>query len=656
MVRFGARYLNIPRFGKVCVAVVCDAMIGLAATWFALAAATNTARLPALDDVPFYFATVAISLPIFTLFGLYRAIFRHTGLRALHTIFGAFCVYAGVFLAVGSLTFGDAAPFSAACLQPVLFLVLLGGSRILMRSWFGADRARGSRANFTRVLVYGAGAAGIQLARAIGASHNFELAGFLDDDRALQRSTMNGVNVYAPEDIASLIDYYGVTDVLLAIPSAEPARRLQILDALRQHRMRVRSIPGLTELARGSVELSAIRELDIADLLGRDAVPPVEDLLRRKIQGRIVLVTGAGGSIGSELCRQIVACMPHTLILVDHSEYNLYEINAELSVPCEDSDICLVPMLADVADYARMDRIIRAWRPQTIYHAAAYKHVPLVQHNVSEGLHNNVVGSLATAIAAARSNVEDFVLVSTDKAVRPTNVMGASKRLAELVLQALSAEPAPKIAAFDGIPAGRIFNRTRFSMVRFGNVLGSSGSVVPRFRQQLRDGGPITLTDAEVTRYFMTIAEAAQLVIQAGAMAVGGEVFVLDMGPPIKVMDLARRMVELSGLTVISADVPNGDIEIRIVGLRPGEKLYEELLIGDSPQQTSHPKIMKANEVFIPWNALAPKLVRLAASAAANEIPEVYAVLAGLVDGFTDRGPVVDYLYLTETTNVERTA
>ncbi len=656
MFEISARFLTMPRWAKIGVAMSCDALLALASSWLALSAATNELLFPRLAHVPFYLAAVIISVPIFTHLGLYRAIYRHTGLRSLQVIFGALCLYAALFLALGALTFSQAAPYSATLLQPVLFLVLLGGSRILARTWFGIDRTRSTRANLSRVIVYGAGGAGMQLARAIMTSHNFELIGFLDDNIALHKSSINGVNVYAPTDIARLIEDYGVTDILLAIPSAKSIRRLEILETLRQHKIRIRSIPGLTDLAQGRVELSGIRELDVADLLGRNAVPPDEDLLSKKISDRIVLVTGAGGSIGSELCRQIVARKPHTLILVDHSEYNLYEINNELSERCENSGISIVPMLADVADYARIDRIIRAWHPQTIYHAAAYKHVPLVQHNVSEGLHNNVVGSLATAVAAARSNVEDFVLVSTDKAVRPTNVMGASKRLAELILQALAAEPAPRIAAFGGIPSGRIFNRTRFSMVRFGNVLGSSGSVVPRFRQQIRDGGPITLTDAEVTRYFMTIAEAAQLVIQAGAMAEGGEVFVLDMGAPIKVIDLAKRMVDLSGLTLISADEPGGDIEIRTVGLRPGEKLYEELLIGDSPQPTSHARIMKANEAFIPWDKLARRLASLIALADANETPGVYVALAELVDGFPDRGPIVDNLYLTESATVARSA
>jgi FlaA1/EpsC-like NDP-sugar epimerase len=423
-----------------------------------------------------------------------------------------------------------------------------------------------------------------------------------------------------------------MSDVLLAMPRLSRTRRNEILSQVRSARVAVRTLPSMNDLAQGKVSISDLRELDIDDLLGREPVVPNHILLAKNIVGKVVLVTGAGGSIGSELCRQILAVAPDKLLLIEQSEFALYAIHQELEEKLAGRKTVLVPLLASVQDDDRMREIMFTWHPDTVYHAAAYKHVPLVEHNPAAGIKNNALGTLCTAQAAAESGVADFVLISTDKAVRPTNVMGASKRLAEMTLQALAATS----------------TGTKFSMVRFGNVLGSSGSVVPKFRQQIRDGGPVTVTHPEVTRYFMTIPEAAQLVLQAGAMAKGGDVFVLDMGLPVKIMDLARRMVELSGLAVKDEQNPDGDIEIEVTGLRPGEKLYEELLIGDNPKPTMHPRIMKAHEEFIPWADFEAKLSALKIALNVNDVGVIRLMMQQLVAGYAPSDDIVDWVYLEQ--------
>jgi len=460
--------------------------------------------------------------------------------------------------------------------------------------------------------------------------------GFLDDDARLQGNSLNGLTIYKPDDLSALVESLGIRDVLLAIPSAGRRRRNEILKQILPAHVSVRTLPSVTDLAHGRVSTTDLHELELDDLLGRVPVPPDPVLLGQDICGKVVLVTGAGGSIGSELCRQIIKLGPASLLLVEQSEFALYALHQELLPAMAADESRLVPLLASVRDAARMREIMAAWHPHTVYHAAAYKHVPLVEHNPAEGIINNVFGTLTVARVAQQQGVANFVLISTDKAVRPTKVMGASKRLAELVLQALSANAAGQ---HDG---------TRFSMVRFGNVLGSSGSVVPKFRQQIKDGGPITLTHPEITRYFMTIPEAAQLVIQAGAMGKGGDVFVLDMGEPVKIINLARRMIELSGLAVQDADYPEGDIEIRIIGLRPGEKLYEELLIGDNPEPTSHPRIMKARDECLPWAELEEKLAALRVALDVNDVPVMRGMLEQLVPGYHPSGEIVDWVHLAQ--------
>ena len=477
---------------------------------------------------------------------------------------------------------------------------------------------------------------------AMASSKEMKAVGFLDDNRHLQGREINGLLIYNPDRLPELVASLGVSDVLLALPSASRNRRNEIFELTRRAHVAVRTLPGLMELAQGHVKASDLRELDIEDLLGRDAVAPIPELFAKNITGKVVMVTGAGGSIGSELCRQIIKARPSTLLLVELSEFALYKVHQELLqlLLDEDSaDMDVLPLLASVRDEDRMHEIMRTWRPQTVYHAAAYKHVPLVEHNPAEGIKNNVFGTWTTARVAALNGVSDFVLISTDKAVRPTNVMGASKRLAELVLQAMA-----------GAGAAQGW-KTCFSMVRFGNVLGSSGSVVPLFRKQIKDGGPITLTHAEITRYFMTIPEAGQLVIQAAAMATGGDVFVLDMGEPVRIIDLARSMVELSGLTVRDENNPEGDIEFNITGLRPGEKLYEELLIGDNPLPTAHPRILKAHEDWVPLPELTTRLNELAKALGTNNVPAMRDMLRALVTGYQPGGEVVDWVYLEEGLN-----
>jgi FlaA1/EpsC-like NDP-sugar epimerase len=526
-------------------------------------------------------------------------------------------------------------PRTVGIIQPILLLLFVAQSRVLVRLWLG-DRYqrilhRGGRA---KVLIYGAGKTGRQLALAMTNSAEMQVVGFLDDEEQLHGQVLNGQPIYDPKQLTDLAVSLNVRTVLLAMPRMSRQRRNEVLSQMRTARVSVRTLPSVTDLAQGKLGVSDLRDLDIDDLLGREPVAPSEALLHLNVRHKVVLVTGAGGSIGSELCRQIASLTPAKLLLIEQSEFALYAIHQELEQKLANSTVELIPLLASVQDADRLGEIMTTWRPQTVYHAAAYKHVPLVEHNPSAGIKNNVFGTWCTAQAAIDAEVENFVLISTDKAVRPTNIMGASKRLAEMVLQALSAE----------------VSKTKFSMVRFGNVLGSSGSVVPKFRQQIRDGGPITLTHLEITRYFMTIPEAAQLVIQAGAMAHGGDVFVLDMGESVKIADLARRMVELSGMTVKDDQNPEGEIAIEVTGLRPGEKLYEELLIGDNPERTSHERIMKAHEDYLPWSVLGARLNELKQAMQQNDHLAIRRTMQDLVSGYSPNEQIVDWIYIEQET------
>lgn len=633
------KLINQPRRVKQLVVLFVDAMMGIAAVWAAYSLRLDALHWPHSPHQwwPYLFAPL-LAAPIFWCNGLYRAVFRYSGMAAMRALVIAVSLYAVLFFGLLVLMAWPDVPRSIGLLQPLILMLLVGGSRAAARQWLSGLSA-GQRRDMpvSRLLIYGAGAAGVQIANAIATSHEFKLLGFIDDNPTLQGLTINHVPVYATADLPRLVRKYEITDLLLALPAITRTRRNEILNDLQPLPVHVRSLPGLTDLAHGRVALSDIKDLDVEDLLGRDAVPPDRALLARSLAGKVVLVTGAAGSIGSELCRQILHELPARLILVEHSEFGLYSIQQELEPFCQrfsadsGSAIELVALLANVRDYSRMLEIFRTYKPHSVYHAAAYKHVPLVELNPAEGIANNVLGTLTAARVAIETGVSHFVLVSTDKAVRPTNVMGASKRLAELVLQALSAAPMLNFNADGNQPVN---NRTRFAMVRFGNVLGSSGSVVPLFRRQIEAGGPITLTHTDVTRYFMTIPEAAQLVLQAGAMAEGGEVYVLDMGQPVKIIDLARRMVKLSGLTVRDENRPDGDIAIEVTGLRPGEKLYEELLIGDNPMATIHPRILKAREDFVPWTEFRSDLERLQRAVVTDDTTTLRSVLLKHVSGF----------------------
>jgi len=631
-----APLLALPRPIKRLVVVALDLVLSLISVWAAFYLRVDQVGLPMLQQKYVYLLAPLLAFPIFVRFGLYRAIFRYTGMAALASTAKAVGTYAVLFFGALLLLKWDGVPRSVGLIQPLLFLLLVGASRAVARFWLAGWSGK-SRHTEGRLLIYGAGEAGVQTASALAVGRQFVLLGFIDDDNAKVGGSINGVDIIGTDDVADAVERMGVTDILLAIPSLGRARRNEIITRLRGLPVHVRTLPGMVDLASGRVAIQDFQELDVEDLLGREPVPPDPALLARNLAGKTVLVTGAGGSIGGELCRQILLEKPRQLVLVDHNEFGLYSIHRELQGLCAEHalPVEVVPLLASVGNFGRLKEICHLYGPATVYHAAAYKHVPLVESNPSEGVLNNVFGTLNMARAAMESGVAHFVLVSTDKAVRPTNVMGATKRMAELVLQALAASPLLRFHLPDGSQSPEVRNNTLFAMVRFGNVLGSSGSVVPLFRKQLLDGGPLTVTHEEVTRYFMTIPEAAQLVLQAGAMAQGGDVFVLDMGQPVKIMDLARRMAQLSGLTLRDDRNPNGDIDIRVTGLRPGEKLYEELLIGDNPEGTAHERIMKAREDFVAWPQLAPLLLEMRQAAIQNNEAMIKNILMQLVHGYS---------------------
>lgn len=614
-----------PRVVKSLVVLALDVLLALVATWLAFSLRLDTPHKPEGLQWLVYGLTATLFVPVFVRFGLYRAIFRYTGQAALVATTKAIAVYGALLLGILLWQKWLGVPRSLGILQPLLFVLLVGGSRAFARFWLAGLGGAGDHGRF---LVFGAGTAGVQTASAMGISGQFDLVGFVDDDTTKVGRSINGVRVYAATSIVQLVAEHGVTDVLLALPSASRTRRKEIIEKLRGLPIHIRTLPDWGDLASGRVTVQDFKELDIEDLLGRDPVPPNAQLLARNLADKVVLVTGAGGSIGSELCRQILLERPRQLILLDHNEFGLYAVHQELQGlgATYGSTAELVPLLGSVTDAHRVSEICHQYHPHTVYHAAAYKHVPLVESNPAQGIVNNVFGTLNVAQAAQAHGVSSFVLVSTDKAVRPTNVMGASKRMAELVLQAFADQSRITEAEMPG---------TCFSMVRFGNVLGSSGSVVPLFRRQLAAGGPLTVTHADVTRYFMTIPEAAQLVLQAGAMATGGDVFVLDMGEPVRIVDLARRMIELSGLRVRDETHPEGDVAIIFTGLRPGEKLYEELLIGSHPAPTMHPRIMKAHENFLDWSALQTELAALRLAASDGDVLRIKAVLGKCVHGYS---------------------
>ncbi|MEW6220800.1 MAG: nucleoside-diphosphate sugar epimerase/dehydratase [Thermodesulfobacteriota bacterium] len=573
-------------------------------------------------------AVPLLSVPVFIRLGLYRAVIRYASLDALGVVSKATLASFFILVALLLISGAEAFPRSVPLLYGALAFLAVGGSRLAFRILYARLATR--RGAGRRVLIYGAGSSGAQVWHAMQLSAEFVPVCFVDDDRNLQGRRIAEGRIYPPAQIPELLDRYRVDLVLLAMPSAPRKRIREILSGLEPLPVEVKTLPHLDVLVGKDIGLGHIQDIQIEDLLGRDPVPPRMDLIRSCIAGKSVLVTGAGGSIGSELCRQVAAEGPARLLLFERSELALYTIEAELRGRYGTS-LEMVPILGSVRRQRRLRAVFEAFRVDTVYHAAAYKHVPLVEYNPIEGVQNNLFGTLATAQTALETGVETFVLISTDKAVRPTNVMGATKRMAELICQALAAEGG---------------GRTRFTMVRFGNVLGSSGSVVPLFREQIRRGGPVTVTHPEVVRYFMTIPEAVQLVLQAGAMGQGGDVFVLEMGEPVRIIDLARKMIRLCGLTVREEGRPDGDIAIELTGLRPGEKLYEELLVGDNVIGTDHPMIMRAEERSLPWQELGQLLGRLDGACREFDQEQVRAILQAAVDGYTPQCGIMDPVWL----------
>ncbi|SHI67932.1 polysaccharide biosynthesis protein [Cycloclasticus pugetii] len=572
-----------------------------------------------------------IATPIFIKLGLYRAIIRYIGFHSLWVVVKAVSLYSLLITFFVVLANIEVVPRSVHIINWLVTLFVVGGSRMLVRWWLaGAVPANVSATR--NVVVYGAGSSGTQVLDQLRIKNGMKVVAFIDDETSLHSRQIRDIRVRPFSHLSRLIERYGVKDVLLAMPSVSRSRRNQIIALLEPYPVTVKTLPTLAEIAEGEVTVDDIRDVEIEDLLGRDQVLPNKSLMAKNIHNKVVMVTGAGGSIGAELCRQILQQKPKEIVLFEHSEFALYMIEHDLKNQPISEEVVIKPVLGSVTDSDRVLLACQAAHVETVYHAAAYKHVPLVEQNPREAIKNNILGTLYTAEAALKSKVKDFILISTDKAVRPTNTMGASKRMAELVLQALSNK-------HRGVSA------TQFAMVRFGNVLGSSGSVIPLFKKQIKEGGPVTVTDPKIIRYFMTIPEAAQLVIQAGAMAKGGDVFVLDMGDPVKILELAKRMIHLSGLEVKGDDTPHGDIKIKFTGLRSGEKLYEELLIGNDVKNTDHEKIMRANESMIPWEELNVLIRRLQQAINDNDDVEIRAVLSEAVVGYKPQCAIANVLH-----------
>jgi len=625
------RLVTLPPALKQLILLVSDAVILVTALLIALVMLDQSVQRSMAETHLMLVLVVVAGIPLLAAQGLYRAIIRFIGEEMLFGALRGGSILAAV-VALADLS-STRSILDSAALGFVFwaFLVLgLTTSRLAMRAAVAGRSTQGER-----VIIYGAGQAGRRLITAISGGHEWQPCLFVDDNPSLQGRLVAGLPVAAPANLPELVRRHDIRRVLLALPSASRRKRQEIIARLEQLQVRVQTVPDITDLMSGRARLDDLQDVDVADLLGRDAVPPNTRLLDACIRGKSVLVTGAGGSIGSELCRQIVRLRPRRLVLLDLSESALFAIDMELRrcVAEEGGDIELVPLIGSAHHRTRVSQLLRNFGVQTVYHAAAYKHVPLVEYNMLEGVHNNVIGTWHTAEAASECGVETFVLVSTDKAVSPVNVMGASKRMAELVLQGMNARQA------DGVKA------TRFCMVRFGNVLDSSGSVVPVFREQIRRGGPVTVTHRDIIRYFMTIPEAAQLVLQAGSMSQGGDVFVLDMGQPVRIADLARRMVHLMGFTVRDDQHPDGDIAIEYTGLRPAEKLYEELLIGNNVTGTDHPMILRAMEDSLPWPRVQQYLERLLQASAWSDCERVRDILIECVGNYRPENGVDDLVW-----------
>ena len=619
------KLIRLNRISKQAIMVFVDSILVILIILASFSIRLSYFYWPSYEMAWVVFGAPLIAIPVFIGFKMYRSVVRYIGLDAMQSIFQAVTFYSviwGLWGLFDDIFSFQAIPRSVILINWMLCLIVIGGSRVYAR-WVFSDITNINKSKKNNVIVYGAGLSGRELSNSLQLSNEYSHIAYIDDDEKLCGSLINGKRVYKPSEISFLVKKYNVRNLFLALPSISRLHRNKIISNLASLPLLIRSLPRISELAEGKIKVEDLREINIKDLLGRESIKPNINLLKGKITNKVVLVTGAGGSIGSELCRQIISFKPKHLIFFEVSESSLYKIQQEiLSLECYDNNVSSV--IGSIRDLKRMTNVFERYKVQTIYHAAAYKHVPLVEYNQSQGVLNNSIGTMCVAKAAIASNVETFVLISTDKAVRPTNTMGASKRVAELVLQGLANQN----------------HSTCLTMVRFGNVLDSSGSVIPLFKKQIKEGGPITITDKDMVRYFMTIPEAVELVIQAGAMGKGGDVFVLDMGEPVRINDLAKKMIRLSGLQVISEKNPDGDIEIVFTGLRPGEKLYEELLVGSNTSKTENKLIMRAKEDMLTWDILEPLLNKLEDAAINGDSKKVRELLIVLVPEFSPNFPV----------------
>ncbi len=625
-------YFSLSRSRKKLVFVLLDLVFLPIALWTSYALRFSE-LWPQERMEPFMWMFIVLPITgvyVFSRLGLYRAVVRFMGQQTVLAVMKGVLLLSLMLYAMAHLSGVTGFPRSIPINFAIISCLYVAGTRYLVKAYYQSSINKDAEKQ--SILIYGAGEAGMQLSVIMASSREYSPIGFIDDDSSLHGQTVNGLSVYSPQEVQELLQRFSISCVVLAVPAASVQRRKQIIEILRPMGVHVQTLPSLAELASGASSFEQLREIDVNDLLGREVIQPDEQLLTGAITGKIVMVTGAGGSIGSELCRQIANLKPKLIIMFDNSEYSLYLINNELKEKY-DADIEVgcecVSILGSVLDVGRLDALFKRYAVQTIFHAAAYKHVPMVEHNVLEGVRNNIFGTQTVAKAAQDHGVERFILISTDKAVRPTNVMGATKRAAEQVVQDLAERS----------------HSTIFTMVRFGNVLGSSGSVVPLFRMQIEKGGPVTVTHKDVTRYFMSIHEAAQLVIQAGTMASGGEVFVLDMGKPVRIYDLAINMIKLYGMSVVAADSSDGGVAIKITGLRPGEKLFEELLIGADVDDTEHALIMRAKEEYLCEQILDEALRELAIAVKSGDPDEARKILQKVVKDYTPAGNLVDYLY-----------
>ena len=621
--------INLPRYSKRIIAIILDIGICVLCTWIAFYLRLEQIIKISDTSILLVLISICLAIPIFWLLGLYKSMFRFEGLSIVVTMAVATLFYGFFYFLIISIYGVPGVPRSIGVIQPLLIFFGVTSSRVIIKNLFFKSLNSKKIKNKKKVLIYGAGNAGRQLLFSLENNPEMKVIGFIDDNQQFHNQTILGQTVYDPLNIDKIIHLKNIDLVLLALPSISRAKRNKIIDHINKSKIIVKTLPSVQDIVDGKISVSDIKDLSVEDLLSREQVQPNLELLSKDINSKVVMVTGAGGSIGSELCRQIIKLRPKKLLLLELNEFALYRINEELNNNILNFKI--IPLLTNIQNSSKVNKIFKTFKVDTVYHAAAYKHVSLVEENICESIKNNVIGTFQVAQTAIKNNVSNFVLISSDKAVRATNVMGASKRLAEICVQSLYFNNKDK--------------HTKFAIVRFGNVLESSGSVIPKFKKQIKEGGPVTLTHPEVTRYFMTITEASQLVIQAGAMSEGCEVFVLDMGGSIKIKDLIDKMIKLSGLTVKDAKNLEGDIEIKIIGLRPGEKLYEELLLGDNPQKTFHDKIQKAQDPYITFEQLKIKLDILSVLIEDNMSSEVKDMLEKLLPSYKSNSKIIDHIY-----------